>query len=52
MNKYKEAICCKCLGAILVLGHDYSDDFYCNSCAWAKVGGVVGNPTTPTEVQS
>lgn len=39
MDKYKEAYCCKCLGAILVLEHDNAD-FYCNSCAWAKFGGV------------
>jgi hypothetical protein len=39
MNKYKEALCCKCMGAILVPEHE-SDDFYCNTCAWAKVGGV------------
>jgi hypothetical protein len=43
MNKYKEAFCSKCLGAILVPIHDNAE-FYCNSCAWAKVGGVLGNP--------
>lgn len=51
MPKYKEASCCKCLGAILVPESDYSNDFYCNTCAWAKVGGV-RIPYTPTEVQS
>lgn len=50
MNKYKEAVCCKCLGAILVLGHDASDEFYCNTCAWSKVGDV-RIPNT-TEVKS
>jgi len=47
MDKYKEAHCCKCLGAILVLKHDTSD-FYCNSCAWAKFGDALGFPNTPT----
>jgi hypothetical protein len=39
MTKYKEASCCKCLGELLVPIHDNSGDFYCNSCAWSKVGG-------------
>ena len=46
MDKYKEAVCCKCLGALLVPAHETAD-FYCNSCAWAKVGGVLGNPNAP-----
>jgi len=48
MNKYKEAICCKCLGEILVPAHESIDDFYCSSCAWSKFGGV-RIPYTPSE---
>jgi len=43
MVKYKEATCCKCLGELLVPEYDNSGDFYCNSCAWSKVGAL-GNP--------
>lgn len=49
MNTYKEAICCKCLGEILVPAHETIDDFYCSSCAWAKFGGV-RIPNAPSEV--
>lgn len=38
MNKYKEAMCSKCAMPILVLAHDMSTGFYCQQCAWDKVG--------------
>jgi hypothetical protein len=50
MGKYKDAVCCKCLGTIMVLESDYAD-FYCNTCAWSKVGDV-RIPYTPAEGQS
>jgi hypothetical protein len=38
MNKYKEALCSKCAMTIMVLAHDMSAGFYCQQCAWDKVG--------------
>jgi hypothetical protein len=46
MHKYKEVVCSKCLGELLAPVADKSEYFYCNSCAWAKFGGVLGNPNT------
>jgi hypothetical protein len=40
MDKYKEALCSKCTMPIMVLAHDMSAGFYCQQCAWDKVGGV------------
>ena len=37
MPKYKEALCCKCMGEILVPILDSSTDFYCSTCAMSKV---------------
>lgn len=44
MNKYKEVVCCKCLGELLAPVADNSEYFYCNSCAWLKFGDALGNP--------
>jgi hypothetical protein len=52
MTKYKEAICCKCLGEILIPEYDNTEYFYCSSCAWAKFGGSLGFPNTPNEVST
>jgi hypothetical protein len=41
MNKYKEALCSKCAMPIMVLAHDMSVGFYCQQCAWDKVGATV-----------
>lgn len=37
-GKYKEARCAKCDDLIMVMSHDVSQHFYCQSCAWAKFG--------------
>jgi hypothetical protein len=47
MVKYKEATCSKCLGELLVPEYDKSDDFYCNSCAWSKVGWCSDSEHSP-----
>lgn len=51
MTKYKDAVCCKCLGEVLIPEYDQSEYFYCNSCAWAKFGDV-RIPNTPDEVRT
>lgn len=37
-GKYKEERCAKCDDLIMVISHDVSAHFYCQSCAWAKFG--------------
>ena len=47
-GKYKEERCAKCDDLIMVMSHDVSAHFYCQSCAWAKFGGVSENQTVPS----
>ena len=41
-----ERNCYSCDIDLMVVSHDVSERYYCNSCAWAKFSGTYDNRTS------